>query len=145
MAGKPTIHYTWQVEKCINFSKSWLEHYHVSKKDIDEIFANIAGFVTKYSKKPPAKMLSKDVKIACYRDAKDFYEKIEKRVRALEQPLTEKRIKKVLHELPDGEDLTDLMLSYRIYDTENRIRVRKPIDTVVKKSDINIKSWYKNE
>ena len=145
MAGKPVIHYTWNVEKCIEFAKSWLEHYHVSKKDIEAVFSNTAGFVKKYSKKPPAKMLSKDVEIACNKDAKDFYDKIEKKVRALEPPLSEKRIEKVLHELPDGEDLRDLMLSYRIYNTEDRVRVRKPLDVVVKTSDINIKPSVKNE
>jgi len=57
----------------------------------------------------------------------------------LDLNLTEKRIQKVLGELPDGEDLADLVLSYRIFNTEERIRVRKPPSSVVELSDINIK------
>lgn len=139
MAGRPVIHYTWNVSKCFDFAKSWLEHYNVPKKDIERVFAGTSSFVKKYSKKPPAKMLAKDVEEYAYQDAKELREKIEKRVRDLTPPLTEKQVQKVLNELPDGEDLTDLLLSYRIFNTEERTRVRKPPLSVVELSDINIK------
>ncbi|AGE49766.1 hypothetical protein PBCVCan184_266L [Paramecium bursaria Chlorella virus Can18-4] len=139
MVLRPAIHYTWNVTKCFEFAKSWLEHYHVPKKDIDRVFAGTSSFIKKYSKKPPAKMMSKNVEEIANADAKELRDKIEKKLRELDINLTEKRIQKVLHELPDGEDLTDLLLSYRIFNTEERIRVRKPLSSVVELSDINIK------
>ncbi|AGE52782.1 hypothetical protein PBCVOR070422_200L [Paramecium bursaria Chlorella virus OR0704.2.2] len=139
MVLRPVIHYTWNVSKCFEFAKSWLEHYNVPKKDIDRVFAGTTSFVKKYSKKPPAKMLSKNVEEIANADAKELRDRIEKKMRELDPPLTEKRIQKVLGELPDGEDLADLVLSYRIFNTEERIRVRKPPSSVVELSDINIK------
>ena len=144
MVLRPAIHYTWNVTKCFEFAKSWLEHYHVPKKDIDRVFAGTSSFIKKYSKKPPAKMMSKNVEEIANADAKELRDKIEKKLRELDINLTEKRIQKVLHELPDGEDLTDLLLSYRIFNTEERIRVRKPLSSVVELSDINIK-YNKNK
>jgi hypothetical protein len=138
MSGKPVIRYTWNVKKCIEFASSWLDHYGVSKKDIDSVFAGTSVFVKKYSKKPPAKMISADVESACAKDAKEFYEKIEKRVRELDPPLTEKRIQKVLDELPDKDDLLDLMMSYRIHDTEDRTRVRKATKASMTEYDFNL-------
>ena len=139
MAGRPVIQYTWNVSKCFLFAKSWLEHYHVPKKDIDRVFAGTSSFIKKYSKKPPAKMLSKDVEEIANKDAKELRDKIEKKLRELDPPLVEKKVQKVLNELPDGEDLADLLLSFRIFNTEDRIRVRKPPSSVVELSDINIK------
>ena len=138
MAGRPVIHYTWNVKKCIEFAKSWMEHFHVSKKDIDRVFAGTADFVKKYSKKPPKKLTSTEIEKIAYEDAKTFRERIEKKLREIDPPLKENHVQKVLGELPDGEDLTDLVLSYRIHDTEDRIRVRKPSSLAVKISDINI-------
>lgn len=143
MVLRPAIHYTWNVSKCFEFAKSWLEHYHVPKKDIERVFAGTSSFVKKYSKKPPAKMLSKNVEEIANADAKELRDKIDKKMRELDPPLTEKRIQKVLGELPDGEDLTDILLSYRIFNTEERTRVRKPPSSVVELSDINIK--YNNK
>jgi hypothetical protein len=137
MVLRPVIHYTWNVSKCFEFAKSWLEHYNVPKKDIDRVFAGTSSFIKKYSKKPPAKMMSKNVEEIANADAKELRDKIDKKLRELD--LTEKRIQKVLGELPDGEDLADLLLSYRIFNTEERIRVRKPPSSVVELSDINIK------
>lgn len=143
MVLRPAIHYTWNVSKCFEFAKSWLEHYHVPKKDIERVFAGTSSFVKKYSKKPPAKMLSKNIEEIANADAKELRDKIDKKMRELDPPLTEKRIQKVLGELPDGEDLTDILLSYRIFNTEERTRVRKPPSSVVELSDINIK--YNNK
>ena len=139
MAGRQIIRYTWNVNKCFDFAKSWLEHYHVPKKDIDRVFAGTSSFIKKYSKKPPAKMLSKDVEEIANKDAKELRDKIEKKLRELDPPLVEKKVQKVLNELPDGEDLADLLLSFRIFNTEDRIRVRKPPSSTVQLSDINIK------
>jgi hypothetical protein len=139
MVLRPAIHYTWNVSKCFEFAKSWLEWGNVPKKDIDRVFAGTTSFVKKYSKKPPAKMLSKNVEEIANADAKELRDRIEKKLRELDLNLTEKRIQKVLGELPDGEDLADLVLSYRIFNTEERIRVRKPPSSVVELSDINIK------
>jgi len=145
MAGRPTIHYAWSVNKCIEFAKNWLEHFHVPKKDIDRVFAGTTDFVKKYTKKPPKKLTSSEVEKIAYEDAKVFRDKIEKRVREIYPPLKENHVQKVLGELPDGEDLTDLVLSYRIYNTEDRMRVRKPSSLAVKISDINIKTNDKND
>jgi hypothetical protein len=142
MAGKPPpIHYTWNVPKCIEFAKSWLEHYHVKPTTIDKVFAGTSAFVKKYSKKPPAKLNSNDIEAVAKEDAAKFREQIETKVRAIEDPkLTENRIKKVLGELPDEEDLRDIVLSYRIHNTEDRTRIRKPTNLAVKLSDMNISS-----
>lgn len=140
MAGKPTITYVWNVRKHIEFAKSWLEHYHVSQKDIDKVFAGTEGFVKKYSKKPPKYMTSKEIEKQAFEDAKTLQDKIEPRLENLKPKLSEHRIKKILYELPDGEDLTCILLSYRIHNTEDRIRVRKPIDSSIKASDIDAKS-----
>jgi hypothetical protein len=139
MAGKPPpIHYTWNVEKCFEFAKSWLEHYHVKPSAVDKVFAGTSTFVKKYSKKPPSRMTSKDVEAETKVDAAQLREKIETKLRDIEEPkLTEKRIEKILGELPDAEDLRDIMLSYRIHNTEDRIRIRKPTDLAVKMSDLN--------
>lgn len=145
MAGKPIIHYTWNVKKCIEFAKSWLDHYDVSKKDTERVFSGTSDFVKKYSKKPPKNTKSSEIEKIAYEDAKTFRDKIEKRLRDIDPPLKEKHIEKVLGELPDGEDLTDLVLSYRIFDTEDRIRVRKPPSLSVKLSDINILATNKSK
>jgi hypothetical protein len=138
MAKPPPIHYTWNVPKCIEFAKSWLDHYHVPQTTIDKVFVGTSAFVKKYSKKPPAKMTSADIESATKDDAAKFREQIEAKVRNIEPALTEPRIKKVLGELPDSEDLRDILLSYRIHDTENRTRIRKPTNLAVKLSDMNI-------
>jgi len=65
-------------------------------------------------------------------DLADYLEKVEKRIGALKN--VEKRtkiLKKVMEELPDAQDLFDILMSYRIYDTEGKTRIRRPTNVVL--------------
>lgn len=137
-----SIRYTWSVKKQFDFAKSQLQDYGVSKDDIDTIFAGTIGFVNKYSKKPRKSLTSAEIRETADADAKALREKIEKRLAPL--GLNKRKIQKVLYELPDGEDLTFILLSYRIHDTEDRTRIRIPLNSYVREHDV-IAKQYKNK
>jgi hypothetical protein len=135
------IRYVWSVQKHFEFTKELLEHYGVSKKDIDDVFAGTLAFEKKYTKKPRKGLTSAEIRETADADAKALQEKIEKRLAPL--GLTTRRIQKVLYELPDGEELTQILLSYRIHDTEGRTRVRIPLNSSVKEHDTIAKQFKK--
>jgi hypothetical protein len=136
-----SIHYVWSVEKHFGFSKSQLQDYGVSKGDVDTVFAGTTGFVKKYSKKPRKSLLSSEIRETANKDASELREKIEKRL--VTQGLNKRQIQKVLYELPDGEDLTFLLLSYRIHDTEDKMRVRIPLNSSISEHDVIAKQFKK--
>jgi hypothetical protein len=128
-----TIRYVWSVKKHFEFSKSQLHEYGVSKEDTDTVFAGTAGFVNKYSKKPRKSLLSTEIRETADKDASELRERIEKRL--VDLGLEKRKVQKVLHELPDGEDLMFILLSYRIHSTEDKMRVRIPLNSSVKEYD----------
>ncbi|AGE55759.1 hypothetical protein ATCVMN08101_793R [Acanthocystis turfacea Chlorella virus MN0810.1] len=136
-----SIRYVWSVPKHFEFTKTQLKDYGVSKEDIDEVFTGTTGFVNKYSKKPRKGLTSAEIRETADEDAKALQEKIEKRLAPL--GLTARKIQKVLNELPDGEELTQLLLSYRIHDTEGRTRVRIPVNSSIKEHDTVAKKLKK--
>lgn len=136
-----SIRYVWSVPKHFEFTKAQLKDYGVSKEDIDTVFAGTTGFVNKYSKKPRKSLTSAEIRETADEDAKALQEKIEKKLVPL--GLTNRRVQKVLYELPDGEELTQLLLSYRIHGTEERTRVRIPVNSSVKEHDVIAKQQLK--
>ncbi|AGE50267.1 hypothetical protein ATCVCanal1_659R [Acanthocystis turfacea Chlorella virus Canal-1] len=135
------IRYVWSVQKHFDFTKAQLKDYGVSKEDIDDVFAGTTGFENKYSKKPRKGLTSAEIRETADADAKALHEKIEKRLSPL--GLTTRRTEKVVYELPDGEELTQILLSYRIHDTEGRTRVRIPLNSSIKEHDIIAKKLKK--
>lgn len=136
-----SIRYVWSVPKHFDFAKTQLKDYGVSKEDIDDVFAGTTGFVNKYSKKPRKGLTSAEIRETADEDAKALEEKIEKRLVAL--GLTARKIQKVLNELPGGEELTNILLSYRIHDTEGRTRLRIPLNSSIKEHDTTAKKLKK--
>jgi type IV pilus biogenesis protein CpaD/CtpE len=129
------------VPKHFDFTKAQLKDYGVSNDDIDTIFAGTTGFVNKYSKKPRKSLTSAEIRETADADAKALQEKIVKRLAPL--GLTTRRIQKVVYELPDGEELMQLLLSYRIHGTEERTRVRIPLNSSIREHDIVAKQFKK--
>ena len=136
-----SIRYVWSVPKHFDFTKAQLKDYGVSNDDIDTIFAGTTGFVNKYSKKPRKSLTSAEIRETADADAKALQEKIVKRLAPL--GLTTRRIQKVVYELPDGEELMQLLLSYRIHGTEERTRVRIPLNSSIREHDIVAKQFKK--
>lgn len=136
-----SIRYVWSVPKHFEFTKAQLKDYGVSNDDIDTIFAGTTGFVNKYSKKPRKSLTSAEIRETADADAKALQEKIVKRLAPL--GLTTRRIQKVVYELPDGEELMQLLLSYRIHGTEERTRVRIPLNSSIREHDIVAKQFKK--
>jgi len=135
------IRYVWSVQKHFDFTKAQLKDYGVSQEDIDDVFAGTTGFVNKYSKKPRKGLTSAEIRETADEDAKALEEKIEKRLATL--GLTVRKIQKVLNELPDGVELTQILLSYRIHDTEGKTRLRIPLNSSIKEHDVTAKKLKK--
>ena len=142
MTQKYPIRYVWSVEKHFDFAKSLLIDYGVSEEKSEAVFYGTSGFVKKYSKKPPKSLLSTEIREIADKDANNLREKVEKKLAPL--GLSKHRIKKVLYELPDGEELAFILLSYRIHDTEGRTRVRIPLNSSVREHDVIAKQFKKN-
>ena len=65
-------------------------------------------------------------------DLADYEAKIKKRICALKHlNKRDKILEKVMEELPSAHDLFHIMMSYRIYKTEDRTRIRRPSDLVI--------------
>jgi hypothetical protein len=65
-------------------------------------------------------------------DLADYLEKVEKRIGALKNADKRAKIlKKVMEEMPNAQDLFDILMSYRIYKTEERTRIRRPTNVVL--------------
>jgi hypothetical protein len=142
---KTVIRYTYCVEKHITWAKSWVEFYAPTTSDdiVEKIFLS-KYFTTKYSTAPPKKKTQEEIMKEATEDLADYLEKVEKRIGALKN--VEKRtkiLKKVMEELPDAQDLFDILMSYRIYDTEGKTRIRRPTNvalTVAKVQENNNKN-----
>jgi hypothetical protein len=130
---KTVIRYTYCVEKHIEWAKSWVEFYAptTSNDILDKIFLS-KYFVTKYSTAPPSKKTQEEIRKEAAEDLEDYLGKVEKRIGALKNlEKREKILKKVMEELPDAQDLFDILMSYRIYKTEDRTRIRRPTNVVL--------------
>lgn len=130
---KTTIRYTYCVEKHIDWGKQWVKFYAPTTSDdiIDKIFLS-KYFVTKYSTKPSDKKTQEEIMREATEDLADYLDKIEKRIGALKNVEKRKKIiKKVMEDMPDARDLFDILMSYRIYDTEGKTRIRRPANVVV--------------
>jgi hypothetical protein len=125
---RPVIRYTYCVEKHIEWAKSWVQFYAPTTSDdvIEKIFLS-KYFTTKYSTTPPKKKTQEEIKTEAAEDLADYLDKVEKRIGALKNvEKREKLLEKVMEELPGVEDLFDILMSYRIYDTEGKTRIRRP-------------------
>lgn len=130
---KTTIRYTYCVEKNIEWGKQWVKYYAPTTPDdiVNKIFLS-KYFVTKYSTAPPSKKTQEEIMKEATEDLADYLEKVEKRIGGLKN--MEKRakiLKKVMEEMPDAQDLFDILMSYRIYDTEGKTRIRRPSNLVL--------------
>ena len=130
---KTTIRYTYCVDKHIEWAKQWVKFYAPTTSDdiIDKIFLS-KYFVTKYSTAPPRNKTQEEIKKEATEDLADYLEKVEKRIGALKNvKKREKILEKVMEEMPDAQDLFDILMSYRIYKTEDRTRIRRPSNVVL--------------
>jgi hypothetical protein len=139
------IQYTPSLDKTIKWSKDWIKYYEPTTKniDLDDVFDDVK-FVKKYSSKPPANMSSKDILKDAKIDIDAYTTKVTKRIKALQLDDESKVIKKVLAELPSAETLTILLMSYRIYNTVGKQRVRVPTNLVINLNNIEVKQLKKN-
>jgi hypothetical protein len=130
---KTTLRYTYCVEKHIEWAKSWVKFYAptTSNDILDKIFLS-KYFVTKYSTAPPSKKTQEEIRKEAAEDLEDYLGKVEKRIGALKNlEKREKILKKVMEEMPDAQDLFDILMSYRIYSTEGKTRIRRPTNVVL--------------
>ena len=134
------IRYVNALEKIISWAKEWIRHINpnVSEKDIETIFED-AKFFKKYSSKPPKNLSSQDILKDAETDIDAYTSKVIKRIKALNLDKEERVIHKVSDELPSGEELAQMVLSYRIYNTEGRARLRIPNALSVKLTNIDAK------
>ena len=130
---KTTIRYTYCVEKHIEWAKSWVKFYAPTTSDdiINKIFLS-KYFVTKYSTAPSSNKTQAGIMKEATEDLADYLEKVEKRIGALKNADKRAKIlKKVMEEMPNAQDLFDILMSYRIYKTEERTRIRRPTNVVL--------------
>jgi hypothetical protein len=130
-----TIRYTFCVEKQIDWAKSWVKYYApaLTNEDVDKVFVS-KYFTSKYSTTPPSKKTQEEIMKEAAEDLEDYLGKVEKRIGALKGIRDHRRdkiIEKVMEEMPDAQDLFDILMSYRIYDTEGKTRIRRPSRVVV--------------
>ena len=133
MTTNQTIRYTYNVERQIEFAKSWVKYYapHIPDDIVDKIFLS-KYFVTKYTTTPPRKKTQEEIEKEAIEDLADYEAKIKKRICALKHlNKRDKILEKVIEELPSAHDLFHIMMSYRIYKTEDRTRIRRPSDLVI--------------
>ena len=140
------IRFIPSLDKSIDWSKEWIKHYEpkVSKSDIEYIFED-KKFVKKYSTKPSETLSSKEILKEAQTDIKDYSTKVEKRIKDLELDDEKKILKKVDQDLPSAEELTQILMSYRLYDTIGKSRIRVPINLEINMNDIDIKQLKKNK
>lgn len=140
LKAAPPIQYTSSLEKTIKWGKDWIKHYEPTtvNSDLDDIF-NDVKFVKKYSSKPPANISSKDILKDAKIDIDAYTTKVTKKIKALQLDDESKVIKKVLAELPNAETLMQILLSYRIYNTEGKQRVRIPTNLAITINNIEVK------
>ncbi len=130
---RTTIRYTYCVDKHIEWAKSWVKFYAPTTSDeiVDKIFLS-KYFVNKYSTAPPSSKTQAEIKKEAAEDLADYLEKVEKRIGALKNvKKREKILAKVMEEMPDAQDLFDILMSYKIYKTEDRTRIRRPSNVVL--------------
>jgi len=135
MTTTTTIRYTFCVEKQIDWAKSWVKYYAptLTNEDVDKIFVS-KYFTSKYSSAPPRGKTVEDIKNEANEDLKDYLDKVRRRICALKgirDHHRDKIIEKVMEELPSEEELFDILMSYRIYGTEGRTRIRRPSRVMV--------------
>jgi len=146
MSKVSPIRYEPSLEKSIQWSKEWIKYYEptTAKSDLDYIFDD-GKFVKKYSTKPPADMTSGEILSDAQNDVDAYTTKVTKRIKSMEFDNESKILKKVSEELPDGETLLNLLMSYRLYDTVGKQRVRVPTSMSIKISNIDVKKQLKNK
>jgi len=144
MSKVSPIRYEPSLEKSIQWSKEWIRHYEptTAKSDLDYIFDD-GKFVRKYSTKPQATMTSKEILSDAQIDVDAYMSKVTKRIKSMEFDDEVRIIKRVTEELPDGETLLNLLMSYRLYDTVGKQRVRVPTSLDIKISNIDVKQFKK--
>jgi hypothetical protein len=135
MTTTTTIRYTFCVEKQIDWAKSWVKYYApaLTNEDVDKVFVS-KHFTSKYSSTPPKGKTVEDIKNEASEDLKDYLDKVRKRIYALKgirDHHRDKIIEKVMEELPTEGELFDILMSYRIYNTEGKTRIRRPSRVVV--------------
>ena len=121
------IRYLFPVSKQIEYAKSWLDPAVAYAFDD-------AGFVSKYSKKVPGK--SADIRAQARDDLAGYIKNVTSVLE--DNGIPKKDIKRALGELPTADDLTNIVMSYNIYDTEDRKRVRVPAPNAVQNYNRNI-------
>lgn len=136
MISASAIRYTVPLTKSIEWAKGWVESdSNLEKSTIDDIF-DAPDFVKKYSTKPPVDISYTSILLDALDDQSVFMFDITRKIKSLGLKNEKKILKNVKNELPSGEDLADIMLSYRLYDNVGKQRLRLPSS-----SDKTIIKW----
>jgi len=122
-----SIKYVFSVEKKIDLGKKWVKYYapDLSSESVDDIFDS-KNFINKYSKTPAPEKSLKDIKEEAKTNATEYTTKVKERIRDLNLAKGDILAKKVSKELPSSRDLVDMLISYRVFKTEGRSRIRRP-------------------
>ena len=136
MISASAIKYAYPLEKQIEWAKSWVESdSDLDKAAVDDIF-DAPEFVKKYSTKPPVDISYTSILLDALDDQSVFMFDITRKIKSLGLKNEKKILKNVKNELPSGEDLADILLSYRLYDNVGKQRLRLPSS-----SDKTIIKW----
>jgi hypothetical protein len=122
-----TIKYVFSVEKSVYWAKEWVRYYapELPSNSVDDIFDS-KNFMKKYSKSPASEKTFKDIKEEATVDAAGYTNKVKERIQNLKLVKSDILVKKVLEELPTSQDLSDILVSYRVFKSEGRTRIRRP-------------------
>ncbi len=124
MLSASVIKYTVPLSKSIEWAKSWVET-DLEKSAIDDIF-DAPEFVKKYSTKPPADISYTSILLDALDDQSVYMFDVIRKIKSIGLKNEKKILKNVKKELPSGEDLADILLSYRLYDNVGKQRLRLP-------------------
>ena len=136
MSGRPVIQYIFPVVRMIEFSKSWVPTgAHLAYDD--------GGYFSARYSKVQMDEPSGTIRKTAMADAKDYSLFVQSGLENFGIP--PQTVKRALDELPDGDDLFNLVMSYRIYDTLGKKRVRVPSASRILEYNINVKRKNKNK
>jgi hypothetical protein len=128
-----SLKYVFSVEKKAELGKKWVKYYapELASNSVHDIF-NSKNFMNKYSKSPDPEKSLKDIKEEAKANASEYTDKVKERIRSLNLNKGDILVTKVSKELPTSRDLVDILISYRMFKTEGRSRIRRPTSIQLK-------------
>jgi hypothetical protein len=140
-----SLKYVFSVNKKVELGKKWVKYYapELSSDSVDDIFDSKI-FMRKYSKSPDPDKSLKNIKEEATANSTEYTNKVKERIRSLNLAKGNILIKKVSKELPTSGDLVDMLISYRLFKTEGRSRIRRPTSIQLKEQSITVSNKPKN-